>query len=179
MSTRTVNRQVVIGSFASRTDAERAVAELRRVGFASADLGVAAKRDSSDWSSYDLKGDEHTDTLGNDELSDEANDAATGAATGAAAGAGVGGLWALGIAAGLLPAIGPVVAGGVLGSLLASAAAGAATGGILGSLIGLGIPEDEARYYEGEFQGGRTLVTVRTDGRAEEAMNIIRMHGGT
>lgn len=176
MATRTANRQVVIGSFATREDAERAVHELRRAGFDSADLGVAAKRESSDWSSYDLKGDDRDDL---DLVDDEATNAATGAATGAAAGAGVGGLWALGIAAGLLPAIGPVVAGGILGSLLASAAAGAATGGIVGSLIGLGVPEDEARYYEGEFQGGRTLVTVRTDGRAEEALNIIRMHGGT
>jgi hypothetical protein len=100
-----------------------------------------------------------------------------GAATGVVAGAGIGALWALGIAAGVLPAIGPVIAGGVLASVLASAAGAATVGGILGALIGLGVPEHEARVYEREFHAGRTLVTVRADGRYDQIRTILRRHG--
>jgi uncharacterized protein (TIGR02271 family) len=103
---------------------------------------------------------------------------AEGAAAGVATGAGIGALWALGIAAGMLPAIGPVIAGGLLASVLASAAGGAAAAGIIGALIGLGIPEEDARYYEEEFKAGRTLVTVKANGRYDEALAVIRRHGG-
>ena len=58
------------------------------------------------------------------------------------------------------------------------AAAGAAAGSLVGALIGLGVPEEEARYYEGEARSGRTLVTVRAEGRYDEASAITRRHGG-
>lgn len=103
--------------------------------------------------------------------------AAEGAALGAATGAGVGALWALGIAAGVLPVIGPVIAGGLLASVLASAAGGAAIAGLAGALVGLGIPEEEARYYDGEFKAGRTIVTVKAEGRYDEAWSILHQHG--
>ena len=45
-------------------------------------------------------------------------------------------------------------------------------------LIGLGIPREEAEFYEGEFRAGRTLVTVKTEGRGAEAQSILRRHGG-
>ena len=92
---------------------------------------------------------------------------------GAVAGAGTGALWALGISAGLVSGIGPAVAGGLLASVLASAAGTAAVGGVVGALVGLGIPEDEASYYEAEFQAGRTLVSVQSMGRAAEAWDIL------
>src|SRR5262249_9740746 len=57
------------------------------------------------------------------------------------------------------------------------AAAGAAAGGIVGALIGLGIPEEEAHYYESEFKAGRVIVTVRADGRYNEAWDILHRHG--
>jgi len=76
-----------------------------------------------------------------------------------------------------MPAIGPAIAGGLLASLLASAAAGAAAGSLLGALVALGLSEEEARYYEGEFSSGRTIVTVRTRGRYDEAARILRSHG--
>jgi uncharacterized protein (TIGR02271 family) len=97
---------------------------------------------------------------------------------GAATGVGVGALWAIGIAAGLLPAIGPVIAGGLLASVVASAAGGAAVGGIVGALIGLGIPEEEAEFYESEVKAGRTMVTVKAGERHAEAMAILQRHGG-
>jgi uncharacterized protein (TIGR02271 family) len=110
-------------------------------------------------------------------MTDEGSQAATGAGIGAATGLGVGGLWGLGIMAGVLPAIGPAIAGGALATLLTSAAAGAATGGLLGALAGMGIPEDEAEYYEGEFERGGTIVTVRADHRYDEAKRVLQQFG--
>jgi hypothetical protein len=77
-----------------------------------------------------------------------------------------------------MPAIGPMVAGGILGSVLASAAAGAAAGTVAGALIGLGVSEEEAHYYQGEVESGRTVVTVRAGDRFVEAQNILRQYGG-
>jgi hypothetical protein len=101
-----------------------------------------------------------------------------GAVAGVAAGAGAGALWALGMAAGLLPGIGPVLAGGVLASVLASAAGTAAVVGVVGALVGMGIPEEEAKYYESEFMEGRTIVSVQAEGRAAEAWTILKSHAG-
>lgn len=72
------------------------------------------------------------------------------------------------MAASLFPPLG-IVAGGTLMALLASAGTGAGVATVIGALVGLGIPEDEAAYYEGEVKGGRTLVTVQADGRQDEA----------
>jgi hypothetical protein len=74
--------------------------------------------------------------------------------------------------------IGPVIAGGLLAAVLASAAGGAAVGVIVGALVGLGVPEEEARFYENEFHRGRTLVTVKPEGRYPEAESILRSCGG-
>src|SRR5262249_43630566 len=68
---------------------------------------------------------------------------------------------------------GPVITGSLLVSVLAGGAGGAAA-----RLIGLGIPEDEPRCYEEEFKPGRTLVTVKADGRYDEAVAVIRRGGG-
>jgi hypothetical protein len=100
-----------------------------------------------------------------------------GTAIGAASGAGLGALWALGIAAGVLPAVGPVIAGGLLVSVLASAGATAAVGTVVGALVGLGVPEEEAWYFENEFNAGRTLVTVRPESRIAEVEAVLRDHG--
>jgi len=160
----TTNRNVVVGVFQDRQQAQHAVQELRRVGFPEADIGVAAR-------------DTGTSATGTASTSDQGSAAGTGAAVGAVAGAGTGALWALGIAAGMLPAIGPIIAGGILASVLASAAGGAIAGGIAGALIGLGVPEDEANYYDEEFKAGRTIVTVKANGRYDEATNLLRRLG--
>jgi uncharacterized protein (TIGR02271 family) len=62
--------------------------------------------------------------------------------------------------------------------ILSSAAAGAAAAGLAGALVGMGIPKDEAEYYEKEFHAGNVLVTVKADGRALDAENILRRNGG-
>jgi hypothetical protein len=161
------NHATVVGVFRDRDAARSAVTELRRLGFPEDQIGVISR----DPSVSEVSGETATGTVDESKWEE-------GAATGVAAGAGVGALWALGIAAGVLPAVGPIIAGGLLASVLASAAGGAAIAGIAGALIGLGIPEEEARYYEGELTSGRTLVTVRAPGRVEEAEEVLRGHGG-
>jgi len=108
----------------------------------------------------------------------EESHAEDGAVVGALTGAGVGALVGLGILAGVIPAIGPVIAGGALASLLANAAGGAAIVGLVGTLIGLGIPEEDAQFYESELKAGRTVVTVQAGNRIEEARAILYRHNG-
>ncbi|MHB8955402.1 MAG: YsnF/AvaK domain-containing protein [Pirellulaceae bacterium] len=155
-------KDTLVGVFDNREYAQQAVRELKQAGFREDQIGIATRSD------------EHSETA-----TQEGSLAEEGAIAGVATGAGIGGLWALGIAAGFLPAIGPVIAGGILASLVASAAAGAAVGGLAGALIGLGIPEEEAEHYEQEFRAGRTIVTVKPDGRYQEALAILRRFGAT
>jgi len=164
MATAKTQRSTVVGVFQDRHHAQQAVSELRRAGFHDEQIGVAGR----DYEATDKAA----------EISDKGTKAAAGAATGLAAGAGLGALWGMGIIAGLLPAIGPAIAGGTLAAILSSAAAGAAAASLVGALIGLGIPEEEAKFYDTEFQSGRTIVTVRADGRYDEALNILRKHQG-
>jgi uncharacterized protein (TIGR02271 family) len=96
-----------------------------------------------------------------------------GAATGALAGLGLGALAGLGVLAGMVPVIGPAIAGGTLGVILSNAAAGAGIAGMVGALIGLGIPEEEAAYYQGEFEAGKVVVTVQAGDRVREAEEIL------
>jgi len=153
-----------VGVFQDRQQAQQAVNELRRAGFREDQIGVAARDGHPVEGAKDVQG--------------KGSKAAVGAATGVAAGAGVGALWGIGIIAGLLPAIGPAIAGGTLATILSSAAAGAAAAGLAGALIGLGLPEEEAKYYESEFNAGRIVVTVRAEDRYDEAARILqRFHG--
>lgn len=153
----------VVAAFEDLHSAREAVRELHAAGFRDDQIGVIA---------HDRDARAATTATG------DGSKAGEGAAAGALAGAGVGGLWAIGISAGLLPAIGPVIAGGILASVLASAAGGAAAGGLLGALIGMGIPEEEASYYESEFRSGRTIVTVHAGDHFDEAQAILARFGG-
>jgi uncharacterized protein (TIGR02271 family) len=155
----------VVGVFNNLREAQAAVRDLKAAGFRDDEIGILGPGD------HDTK---HAGTGS----TDGGTHASEGAIAGAATGAGVGALWAIGIAAGFLPAIGPVIAGGIFASILASAAGAAAAGGLAGALIGMGIPEEEASYYENEFKGGRTIVTVKTTTRQDEARNILSRHSG-
>ena len=158
------DRTTAIAIFDDRARAQHAIDQLKRAGFSDKEIGVTARDSEGDGKLVDAdKSETH---------------AGKGAVAGVAAGAGVGALWGLGILAGVLPAIGPAIAGGTLAAILSSAAAGAATAGVAGALIGLGIPEDEANYYESEFRSGRVVVTVRADERLNEAQSILERNGG-
>jgi len=155
----THQRSTVVGVFNDRARAQEAVRALKQAGFREEQIGVVSRSDEN----------EHGTAQG--------SKAGEGAATGLAAGAGIAALWSLGISFGVLPVIGPILAAGPIAAALLSAAGGAAAGGLVGALIGLGIPEDEAKYYETEFHAGRTIVTVRAEGQSDEAWAILHRYG--
>lgn len=88
-----------------------------------------------------------------------------GAATGAGTGGVLGGTLGLlaGIGALAIPGVGPLIAAGPILAALSGAAVGAAVGGIAGALVGLGIPEYEAKRYEGKIREGNILISVHTE----------------
>jgi hypothetical protein len=92
-----------------------------------------------------------------------------GAATGAVAGGVlVGALgWLVGIGSLAIPGVGPLIAAGPILAALTGAAAGGAVGGLAGGLIGLGIPEYEAKRYEGAVRNGNILISVHTEDSKE------------
>lgn len=88
-----------------------------------------------------------------------------GVATGAGAGAAIGGT--LGLLAGIgslaIPGVGPFIAAGPIVAALAGAGSGGVVGGVIGGLVGMGIPEYEAKRYEGMVKGGGILVSAHCD----------------
>jgi hypothetical protein len=156
MTATKTQHSAVVGVFPSRVAAETAVAELNRAGFTDKEISLIGKNPDG-------------------EVKAEGSKAAAGAATGAAVGAGAAALVSLGITFGVIPVIGPILAVGPLAAALLSAAGGVAAGGLVGALVGLGVPEHEAKYYEGEVKAGRYLVTVHSASRYNEAWAIL--HG--
>ena len=104
---------------------------------------------------------------------DFAHEKNTKSPEGAIAGAGTGGViggalgWIAGIGALAIPGVGPFIAAGPIMAALSGVAVGAAVGGIAGGLIGLGIPEIEAKRYEGKVKAGNLLISVHTEDSAE------------
>jgi hypothetical protein len=100
---------------------------------------------------------------------DFAHEQHTKAPEGAAAGAGAGGAlggalgWLVGVGALAIPGLGPFIAAGPILAALSGAAVGAAIGGLTGALIGMGIPEYEAKRYEGKIRQGGILISVHCD----------------
>ncbi len=152
-------RITAVEIFADRTHAEYAVEELRRHGFKDEQIGFL----TSD-----------TATTVEPSVPLPGTKAEEGAATGAVAGAAVGSLVGAALATAFIPGVGAVIACGLMAGVLGGAVTGLAGGGIVGALVGLSIPEDEARHYERAFHSGRTLVTVRADGRYDEAVAVLR-----
>src|SRR5450432_388535 len=108
-----------------------------------------------------------------DTTRDFAHEKNTKAPEGAIAGVGTGGViggalgWIAGIGALAIPGVGPFIAAGPIMAALSGAAIGATVGGIAGALIGMGIPELEAKRYEGKIKAGNILISVHTDNSAE------------
>lgn len=153
------NNTSVFGIYPSRSAAEEAVDALRRSGFRNTDISAL-----------------FPDNAGTKDFAHEKNTKAPeGAATGAASGAVVGGVlgWLSGIGMLAIPGIGPLIAAGPIVSALAGAGAVGVVGGIVGALAGMGIPEYEAKRYEGRVKHGGILLSVHCDShdwvkRAEE-----------
>ena len=151
------DRSTVVGVFADQAQAERAIGALEQAGFTDQQLGFVRRG-------------EKTSTGG--EVSETLKNVVPGVAAGGVLGGIVGAAAAL-----VIPGLGPAIAGGILAATLGGAAIGAAAGGIIGALTNLGVPEEEARYYQGELEAGRTLVIVRAANRQREASDILQQYG--
>lgn len=105
--------------------------------------------------------------------------ATVGGGSGAVLGGAVG--WLLGIGALAIPGLGPLIAAGPIMAALAGAGVGAAAGGLTGALIGMGIPELEAKQYEGKIRAGNILISIHTDNSDERtrAEDILKRAGAT
>jgi hypothetical protein len=137
----------------SRQQADQIVEQLKNANFSNNDISAL----------FADKGTSH----------DFAHEKNTKAPEGAVVGAGTGGViggalgWIAGIGSLAIPGVGPFIAAGPIIAALSGVAIGATVGGIAGGLIGLGIPEIEAKRYEGKIKAGNILISVHTDNSAE------------
>jgi len=139
----------VFGIYRNRQHAENAVDELLANNYRREDISVLMQ-----------------DNVGTKDFAHEKHTKAPeGVATGAGAGAVVGGTLGLlaGIGALAIPGLGPFIAAGPIMGALAGAGTGGVVGGLIGALVGLGIPEYEAKRYEGLVKDGGILLSVHCD----------------
>src|SRR5215472_2881344 len=139
----------VFGIYADRLAVEEAVDHLRVAGFRSTDVSVL-----------------FPDNQGTKDLAHEKNTKAPeGATSGVVAGGIAGGVlgWLTGIGALAIPGLGPLIAAGPIVAALAGAGAVGTLGGIIGALAGMGIPEYEAKRFEGRIREGGVLLSVHCD----------------
>src|SRR5919204_6932029 len=160
--TQTSQRSAVVGVFHERDDAREAIEALKDAGFSPDAISILSPDKQA------------TQALAEDSGATSGASAATGAVAGGLLG-GLGG-WLVGIGALAIPGVGPFIAAGAFATALGGAAIGAGVGAIAGALVGMGVPKEEAEYYEGEVRGGRTLVTVKAPARYAEAQHILRDH---
>ena len=158
-------KKAVIGFAATQDQAEAIATRLRGEGFATNDISVLFPD--------------------NRNTKDFAHKQNTKAPEGAVAGASAGGLLGgtLGLLAGIgalaIPGLGPFIAAGPIMAALSGAAAGAGVGGVTGALVGMGIPEYEAKMYEGKLRDGNILLSVHTedDNMRKRAVDIFKEMG--
>ena len=155
----------VFGIYPSVEQAERAVDALVQAGFSNNDISVLLPDTQS---SKDFAHEKHTK-------------APEGTTTGVAAGGAIGGTLGLlaGIGALAIPGLGPFIAAGPIMGALAGVGAGGAVGGLVGALVGMGIPEFEAKRYEGRVKEGGVLLSVHCDGTEEitRAKDLVKRTG--
>ncbi len=140
---------VVFGIFDSRSDVENGVDQLKAQSFRNSDISVLMPDARS---SQNFAHEKETK-------------APEGTAAGAGAGAVLGGTfgWLVGIGALTVPGLGPFIAAGPIMAMLAGAGVGGTVGALSGALIGFGIPEYEAKRYEGIVKKGGILISVHCD----------------
>lgn len=140
------NNTAVFGIYGNGSHAEMAVDKLIKAGFANNDISVLMP-----------------DSKSSKEFAHEKNTKAPeGTTTGVATGGAIGGTLGLlaGIGALAIPGVGPFIAAGPIMGALAGLGVGGAVGGIVGALVGMGIPEYEAKRYEGRVKDGGVLLSV-------------------
>jgi hypothetical protein len=155
------------GIYPDQTSVEEAVDTFKRAGFRNTDISVLFPENSG---TKDFAHEKHTK-------------APEGAATGGLSGGIIGGAlgWLVGIGALAIPGIGPFVAAGPIVAVLSGVGVGGALGGLAGALIGVGIPEYEARRYEGRIRNGGILISVHCDSSdwIKRAREVLEETGAT
>jgi len=139
----------VFGIYRDRSHTEQAVDALRSAGFRNSDVSVLLP-----------------DNVGTKDFAHEkSTKVPEGTATGGTSGAVLGGAlgWLAGIGALAIPGVGPFIAAGPIMGALAGVGVGGAVGGLIGALVGMGIPEYEAKRYEGRVKEGGILLSVHCD----------------
>jgi hypothetical protein len=155
----------VFGIYPDQLTAEDAVDSLRDSGFRSTDISVLFPDNQG---TKDFAHEKHT----------KAPEVAVAAgSSGAVIGGALG--WLAGIGALAIPGVGPFIAAGPIMGMLGGIGVGGAIGGLAGALIGLGIPEYEAKRYEGRIRRGGILLSVHCDDPdwAKRAKNILQQTG--
>ena len=144
-----------------RASAESIVDNLRSAGISSSEISVLM-----------------ADKSGTRDFAHEQNTKLPeGAATGGVAGMGAGAIlgWLAGIGSLAIPGVGPFIAAGPIMAALGGAAIGGAAGGVIGALVGMGIPEYEAKLYDGKIRGGNALISVYTD-NADQVKKVKKIY---
>ncbi len=139
----------VFGIYATPATAEAAVDHLLANGFTNSAISVL------------LPDDESTRAFAHEKSTKAPEGTATGVATGGVIGGTLGLLAGIGALA--IPGVGPLIAAGPIMATLAGLGAGGAVGGVVGALVGMGIPEYEAKRYEGAVKDGGVLLSVHCD----------------
>ena len=155
----------VFGLYSTEATVADGVDQLRLAGFRNTDVSVLFPENS-----------------GNKDLAHEKNTKAPeGAAAGAGSGALIGGAlgWLAGIGLLAIPGLGPFIAAGPIMGLLSGVGVGGTIGGFTGALIGSGMPEYEAKRYEGRIRRGGILLSVHCDNsdREKTAKRILENTG--
>src|SRR6201994_4619150 len=156
----------VFGIYANASTAETAVDQLLARGFTNSAISVL------------LPDDESTRAFAHEKSTKAPEGAATGVTTGGVVGGTLGLLAGIGALA--IPGVGPLIAAGPIMAALAGLGVGGAVGGVTGALIGMGIPEFEAKRYEGHLQKGGILLSVHceTPGEILRAKEVLKSTGG-
>lgn len=165
MKNTTISNKSVFCIATSRPQVDRIVENLKGAGFANSAISALF---ADKGSSHDFAHEKNTKAP---------EGAVTGAGTGGIVGGALG--WIAGIGALAIPGVGPFIAAGPIIAALSGAAIGATVGGVTGGLIGMGIPELEAKRYEGKLNEGNILVSVHTENSDEVTLaNEIFEHAG-
>jgi hypothetical protein len=153
----------VFGIYSQYANLENGVDALKSAGFRNTDISVLFPENAG------------TKDFAHEKGTKAPEGATAGAGTGAVIGGGLG--WLAGIGALAIPGLGPFIAAGPIVAALAGVGVGGAVGGFTGALIGLGIPEYEAKRYEGRVKNGGILLSVHSDSsdwtkRAKEILEL-------
>lgn len=155
----------VFGIYPSYANVESGVDGLKAAGFSNRDISVLFPQSAGS----------------KDFAHEKGTKAPEGATAGAGTGVVIGGTmgWLLGIGALAIPGLGPFIAAGPIMAALAGAGVGGAVGGITGALVGMGIPEYEAKRYEGRVKDGGILLSVHAGSSewAKRAKQILEATG--